>query len=144
MTEVLHVVVLLGTAAVVGAGIYFTLRGFKAADRPPVVDAKPRHAKSNPHDAAKTAELKHFFEGKACAACSRPIPPVHAGELRPGLLNADTHESIAWTDIPAANLSTTLERHVPICSNCLIIEGFRRQHPELVVDRHRTIENPSH
>jgi hypothetical protein len=143
MTAVLLVVVLLATAAVVCVGIFFTLRGFRAENRPPV-EVKPRHAKSNPHDAAMTAQLKHFFEGKQCAACSRPIPPVHAGELRPGLRNANTHEAIAWADIPAANLSTTLESHVPICSNCLILETFRLQHPELVVDRHRTIQNPSH
>jgi hypothetical protein len=143
MIEVLLVVVLLATAAVVAAGIYFTLRGFRAADRPPV-EVKPRHAKSNPHDAATTAQLQHFFEGKPCAACSRPIPPVHVGELRPGLLNTNTHEATTWADIPVANLSTTLESHVPICSNCVVIETLRRQHPELVVDRHRTIENPSH
>ena len=64
--------------------------------------------------------------------------------LRPGLLNPNTHEAIAWDDIPAANLSATLESHVPICSNCVLIETFRQKHPELVVDRQRTIEYPSH
>jgi hypothetical protein len=143
MTEVILVIVLLTTAAVVGVGIYFTLRAFRAGDRPPVA-AKPRYVKSNPHDAATTAQLKHFFEGKPCASCSRPIPPVHAGELRPGLLNPDTHQGIGWDDIPAANLSTTLASHKPICSNCMVIETFRQQHPELVVDRHRSIEHPAH
>jgi hypothetical protein len=140
MTAVLLVIVLTATAAVVCAGCFFTLRGFRAADGPPV-DVKPRQAKRNPHDVATTARLKHFFEGKQCAACSRPIPPVHVGDLRPGLRNAGTHEEIAWDDIPAADLSTTLESHVPICSHCLVTETFLRQHPELVVDRHRTVEN---
>jgi hypothetical protein len=143
MTAVFLVIVLLATAAVVCVGMFFTLRGFRAVDHPPV-EVKPRHVKSNPHDAATTAQLRHFFEGRPCAACSRPIPPMHAGELRPGLLNATTREAIGWNDIPAANLSTTLQSHVPICSNCLILETLRRQNPELVVDRHRTIENPSH
>jgi hypothetical protein len=142
MDAVLLVIVLVATAVLVGAGVYFTFRGFRAATRPPV-EVEPRHVKSNPHDAATTAQLKHFFEGKQCAACSRPIPPVHAFELRPGLLHANTREAIGWDHIPAANLSTTLESHVAICSNCLIIETFRRQHPELVVDRHRTSEDPS-
>jgi hypothetical protein len=139
MTAVLLVIVLLATVAVVWAGCFFTLRTFRAADSPPV-DVKPRHAKRNPHDAATTGRLKHFFEGKQCAACSRPIPPVHVGDQRPGLLNAETREEIAWDDIPAADLSTTLESHVPICSHCLIVETFRRQHAELVVDRHRPAE----
>ena len=139
MDPVLLIIVLLATAAVVGGGIYFTVREFRAADHPPA-EVKPRRATSNPHDAATTAQLKHFFDSKQCASCSRPVPPVHAGELRPGLLNAHTHEAIAWDDIPAADLSTTLESHVPICSACLIIETFRRKHPELVVDRHRTVD----
>jgi hypothetical protein len=143
MTDVLLVVVLLGTAAVIGVGVFLTLRAFRAENGPPV-EVKPRYSKSNPHDAATTAQLKHFFEGKPCSACSRPIPAVHAGELRPGLVNSSTHQSVAWADIPSANLSTTLQSHVPICSNCLVIETLRRQHPELVVDRHRPIENPSH
>jgi hypothetical protein len=142
MNPVLLVVVVLAAITIVG-GTYFSLRYFTRASRPPV-EVKPGRVKRNPHDAATTAQLKHFFEGKHCAACSRPIPPVHAGELHPGLLNATTHEAIAWENIPAANLSTTLESHVTICSSCLTVETFRRQYPELVVDRHRSFANPSH
>jgi hypothetical protein len=137
MAAVFLGIALLATAALVWPGIYFTLRGFRALDRPKV-EVKPRQ------DAATAARLKQFFEGKQCAACSRPIPPVHAGELRPGLLNASAQEAIAWDDVLAANLASTLETHVAICSNCLIIGTFRRQHPELVVDRHRTLESHSH
>jgi hypothetical protein len=137
MIAVLLFVALLATAALVWAGVFFTFRGFRALDHPPV-KVKPRHG------AAMTAQLKHFFEGKHCAACSRPIPPVHAFELRPGLRHATTHDAIPWDDIPAADLSATLESHVAICSNCVLVETLRRQHPELVVDRRRTIEHPSH
>ena len=142
MTAVFLVIVLLATAAVVCAGIVLTLRGFRAEDRPPV-EVKPKRPKSNPHDPAATAQLKHYFEGRQCAACNRAIPPIHVGELQPGLLNRHTHETIEWDDIPVANLPSTLANHVPICSNCVTVEMFRQQHPELVVDRHRTIENPS-
>ena len=142
MSAVLLVVVL-AVAAAICVGIYFTLRGFRELDHPHV-DVKPRYAKHNPHDPAMTAQLKHFFEGKQCAVCTRPIPPVHAGGMRPGLLNPNTHEATPWDAIPAANLSATLERHAAICSNCLVLERFRKEHPDLVVDRHRTIENASH
>ena len=142
MSAVLLVMVLVA-AATIGGGTFFTLRWFRAATGPPV-EVKPRRPKRNPHDAATTAQLKHFFGGKQCAACSRPIPPVHAGEPHPGLLNTDTYEAIAWEDIPAANLSATLESHVTICSSCVTVETFRRQYPELVVDRDRTVANPWH
>jgi hypothetical protein len=139
MSAVLLVIVVVATIAIV-CSTFFTLRWFTAASRPQA-DVKPRPAKSNPHDAATTAQLKHFFEGKLCAACSRPVQPVHLGDRRPGLLNTTTNEEIAWDDIPPAHLSTMLESHAPICSHCLIVETFRRQHPELVVDRHRIMES---
>jgi len=143
MDGVLLAIVLVSTATIIGLGVYVTFRGFKTANRPEI-DVMPQRTKLPTHDAATTAQLKHFFEGKVCASCNRPIPPVHAGQLHPGLLNTRTNEAIAWNDIPTSNLSGTLASHESICSNCLTIETFRREHPELVVDRHRTIENPLH
>jgi hypothetical protein len=143
MTSVLLVIVLLAIVVLVGAGIFVTFRGFRAVDRPPV-DVKPRHAKHNPHDAATTAQLKTFLEGKPCGDCGRPIAVVHAGDIRPGLLNPQTHEATGWADIVPANLPAMFESHVPICANCLVSHTFRREYPDLVVDRHRTAEHPSH
>jgi hypothetical protein len=143
MTALLLGIVLLAVTALVGIGLYLTFRGFRSVDRPPA-PAKPPNYASNPHDAAMTAQLRQYFEGKACGSCGRDIPPVHAGEMRPGLLNTSTHEEMAWADIPSANLSATLEAHVPICSNCLVSESFRRQHPELVLDRRRPLESQGH
>jgi len=137
MDVVLLILAVLTTAALVWAGVYFTFRGFRSLDHPPV-PPKPRHA------SAVNSELKHFFEGKQCAACKRAIPPVHAFEPRPGLLNPKTREAISWDDIPDADLPATLESHVAICSNCALVEVFRTQHAELVVDRHRTAEIPTH
>jgi len=135
MDAVLLGIALVVTVAIVWAGVYFTFRGFWALDHPPV-KAKPKH------DAATTARLKEFFEGKQCADCGRPIAPVRAFELRPGLMNAKTHEAISWDDIPDANLSSTLETHVAICSNCAVLETVRTKRPDLVVDRHRHADHP--
>jgi hypothetical protein len=143
MDAVVLVIALLAFGAVVSGGMYFTFRGFRAANRQPV-EAKPSPALSNGRDAATLAQLKRFFEGKQCAACSRPIPPVHAYEVRPGLLHTKTRETIPWDDIPTADLSTTLASHEAICSDCAVAETFRRQHPDLVVDRRRPVGHPTH
>jgi hypothetical protein len=135
MSALLLVVVVITAAALLG-GVFLTFRAFRALDHPRI-SVNPAIVRGSHHDAATTAQLRHFFEGKACAACGRSIQPMHAGDLRPGLLNPATHEAMAWNDIPPANLSTTLASHAPICSNCLLLETFRRQHPELIVDRHR-------
>ena len=110
------------TAAVVGAGIAFTVWRFKAR---------------RTHDRATTELLERFFDGKECAICKRPIPPVHRMELKPGLLNPATHETHSWDEIPVANLSTVLETQLPVCPECEVAESFRQRYPGLAVDRDR-------
>jgi len=112
--------VVIATAAAVCAGIAFTVWRFTA-----------RRA----HDHAATELLKRFFEGKECAICKRPIPPVHGMGLKPGLLNPATHETHSWVEIPDVDLSTALETHLPLCSACEVAESFRQRFGDLVVDR---------
>jgi hypothetical protein len=137
MTAVL-VIVLLALAAAIAAGMYFTFRSFNGPGE--AADTKPARAHHR-HDAAMTAQLKRFFQGAACAACGRDIPAVRIGERHPGLLNPDTREMTAWEDIPADDLSATLERHQPLCAHCVVTETFLREHPDLVIERPR-IANP--
>lgn len=115
--------VIIATAAAVCAGIAFTVWRFKA---------------STAHDHATTKLLKRFFDGKACAICKRPIPPVHRTGMRPGLFNPATHEAHSWDEIPNANLAAVLEAELPVCSACQVAESFRQRFPDLVVDRERT------
>lgn len=82
--------------------------------------------------------LRKWFAGKPCAICRRTIPPVHNAEQHPGLMNITTpaQELLSWDDIPAdEHLPAMLQSHLPVCSNCVLAETFRRQFPELVTDR---------
>jgi hypothetical protein len=47
-------------------------------------------------------------------------------------------KTVQWNDIPADKLQQVLSTHWPVCWNCHIAESFRREHPELVVDRPAT------
>lgn len=137
----LFVIIIIGTAAAVSAGIVFTVRGFKASaaratgaekDAHDTADAAPAISR---HDHATTELLKRFFDGKECAICKRPIPPVHRTGLKPGLLNPATHETYSWDQIPHENLAAALETQLPLCSGCVVAESFRKRFPDLVVDR---------
>lgn len=143
---ILPLLVIIASAAVVGTGIYLTLRGFKASEaRAAGLDVSGHHASAGnhttvakvPHDSATTERLKRFFDGKTCAVCKKPIPPVHRTGLKPGLLNPESHETRAWDHIPNENLSSALETDLPLCSECVVAESFRHRHPDLVVDRDR-------
>jgi len=138
---ILPLVVLVVSAAVIGAGCYLTVRGFRAsaARAHNGGHAPAAHAPAViPHDQTATDLLKGFFEGRTCAICKRAIPPIQRTGPKPGLLNPDTHASQSWDHIPNDNLSSTLATHLPLCSACVLAESFRQHHPDLVVDRDRS------
>jgi hypothetical protein len=140
-----QLVVFVLTGAALFGGLVYTLRYFRtssAGAEAPAAGGHPppeaAHAAISPHDHAATEALKRFFDGKDCAICSRPIPPVHRSGLRPGLFNPATHQMHSWDDIPALNLSKALESELPVCSACQVAESFRERFPDLVVDRERS------
>ena len=142
---ILPLVVLVVSAAAISAGIYLTVRGFKAsaARAAGVNTGQPAgngHAAVT-HDQMATEQLKRFFDGKTCAICKRAIAPVLRTGPKPGLLNPETHQTQSWDHIPNENLSSALETHVPLCSACVLAETFRQHHPDLVVDRKHARHN---
>jgi hypothetical protein len=90
-----------------------------------------------PEETRAVSMLRRWYAGKSCAICHRAIPPVKPGEQRPGLLNvaSPTHPTLSWDEIPAEHLPAVLDSHLPVCASCLVSETFRRQFPDLVVDR---------
>ena len=138
---ILPLVVLVVSAAVIGAGCYLTVRAFRAstARAHNGGHAAAVHAPGAiSHNQTATELLKRFFDGKSCAICKRAIAPVQRTGPKPGLLNPGTHETQSWDHIPNENLSSTLETHLPLCSACVLAESFRQHHPDLVVDRDRS------
>lgn len=75
-----------------------------------------------------------WYKGKSCAYCQKPFGQIHWHDRPPAVLS---HERITkqWNEIPPEKLPETFETHLPVCWNCYIAETFRRQHPDLIVDR---------
>jgi hypothetical protein len=151
MNVPLVVIIAIATAAALSVGLALTLRGFKASEarangaennthQPP----ESAHAVAARHDHATIELLKRFFDGKKCAICKRPIPPVHRTALKPGLLNPQTHETHSWNEIPHVNLSTMLETELPLCASCQVAESFRKRFPDHVVERDRSLQGAPH
>ena len=82
--------------------------------------------------------LVHWYEGKNCVWCGRPIGEIHLGERKPAVLTADRC-SVEWSQIPAEQLQQTLATGLPLCFGCHIANTMVREHPELVVDRSRPL-----
>jgi hypothetical protein len=75
-----------------------------------------------------------WYKGKSCAYCQKPFVEMHWHDRHPALLAPD-RTAKQWNGIPAEKLPEVFETHLPICWNCYIAETFRREHPELVLNR---------
>lgn len=76
-----------------------------------------------------------WYKGKTCAYCHKPVddPNEWAGHV-PALFTPEGR-TVSWEDVPSEKLPEVLATHQPVCWSCHIAESFRRQHPELVIDR---------
>ncbi len=78
--------------------------------------------------------LTQWYQGKSCAFCRRPFAEIHWHDHKPALL-APAGEIFDWSRLQPEEISATLATHQPVCWNCHIAESFRREHPDLVVNR---------
>ena len=78
-----------------------------------------------------------WYEGKYCAFCHKAIPPVDWPGHQPTLMDSNGR-TVQWHEVPPEQLPDVLASFRPVCSNCHITETFRREHPEMVVERPKT------
>jgi hypothetical protein len=87
-----------------------------------------------PHDCLVRTVLARFYAGRRCAFCRRPFGEIHWHDHKPALVGKDG-VTRAWADVPPETVPSVLATHHPVCWNCHVAETFRRQHPDMVVER---------
>jgi hypothetical protein len=78
--------------------------------------------------------LADWYRGKSCAFCSREIGAIQWHDHKPALVSPEG-VLVDWTGFRAEQVIDVLAKHKPVCWNCRVAEGFRREHPDLVVER---------
>jgi hypothetical protein len=78
--------------------------------------------------------VSHWFAGKNCAYCGKPIERLSHVERAPALVGLDARTA-EWDAIAPEKLPEIFSTARPVCWNCHIRETFIRDHPELVVTR---------
>lgn len=78
--------------------------------------------------------VNRWYADKVCVLCLKPFGTINWHDHRPALLDANRN-TVQWTEVSPENLPEVFATHWPVCWNCHIAESFRRQHPELVLDR---------
>jgi hypothetical protein len=78
--------------------------------------------------------INRWYQGQECVYCHKPFGEIHWHDHPPALLNMD-RKTVQWNEVPTEKLQQMLGTHRPVCWSCHIAETFRREHPDLVVDR---------
>jgi hypothetical protein len=92
----------------------------------------------SPEDCLVRNILVHWYQGKNCVWCGRPIGDIHAAGRKPALLSAD-RGSVEWQQVPADQLPKTLAAAQPLCFGCHVANTMAREHPELVIQGSRPV-----
>jgi len=93
-----------------------------------------RQIEAAPQECLIRTIVSRWYEGKACALCGVPLEGVQEWGHGLGLLAPDGM-TIEWREVPGERLPEVLQSHRPICWNCQVAESFRRNYPDLVIDR---------
>ena len=78
--------------------------------------------------------VTRWYEGKTCGCCGRIIHEVEWLGHKPALMNPE-QKTVYWDAIAPEQLPDVFSTHTPVCWDCHIAQTFRREHPELVIDR---------
>lgn len=78
--------------------------------------------------------VRGWYAGKECVLCRKAIGDLHWYDRRPALIDA-AGNTVQWDSVRAENLPELLKTHQAVCWSCHVAETFRREHPDLIVDR---------
>jgi hypothetical protein len=87
-----------------------------------------------PDDCLIRSIVDNAYEGKSCVFCGKPFQPPHWLDHWPALLAADG-VTFEIREVAPERLPEVLATHAPVCWDCHVAETFRRQAPELFIDR---------
>jgi hypothetical protein len=79
--------------------------------------------------------LSKWYRGKKCAFCDRPFADIQWFDHKPALICTDDGRTVDWREVSMPELTAVMATHLPVCWNCHIARTFKREHPDLVVER---------
>jgi hypothetical protein len=80
--------------------------------------------------------VARWYENKLCAFCGDGIGEIR-GIVHPAVRTANGRIE-DWSDVAPEDLPKILRDAVAVCARCDVVEIFRQDNPELVIERRRT------
>ena len=93
-----------------------------------------RQIEAAPEDCLVRTMLIRWYARKKCVYCGKAFSMIHWHDHKPVLLGVDGR-TVEWSQVSPERVPEALAHDRPVCWNCHIAETFRREHPDLVVDR---------
>jgi hypothetical protein len=87
-----------------------------------------------PEECMVRAVVQRWYADKPCVVCGAAITELSRMQHFPALRDRQGR-TVRWDEVPAENLPEVLASFQPVCWKCHTIAAFRREHPELVLDR---------
>jgi hypothetical protein len=88
----------------------------------------------SPEDCLLRSIFIRWYHDKSCTICGKPFGKIDWTEHKPAIIGPDG-KTMAWAEVVPDQVHEVLDSHLPICWDCHIASAFRREHPDLVVDR---------
>jgi hypothetical protein len=101
-----------------------------------------REIESSPEACSVRTIVSSWYEGKSCTFCQKPIGEIVWHERPPAVRMRDavTRE---WKEIRPEQLPVVFATAQPVCWSCHVVEEFRRDRPQLVIER-KHVKEPVH
>ncbi len=90
--------------------------------------------KTNPEDHRVWKLASEWYRGKTCVFCGRPISDLSHLDHSPGVVSFEGR-IVEWDKLAPEELPQELAKAQPACWNCSVVEAFRKEHPELTIER---------
>jgi len=80
--------------------------------------------------------VERWYATQTCRFCGKPIAQAASVHHPPAFADA-AGGTVEWSKLPSEQLPEVMASRHAVCWNCHVAESFRKQYPDLVVDRMR-------
>jgi len=94
-----------------------------------------RQIELGPENCLVRTIVADWYKSKTCVLCNKQFGEIHWHDHKPALMRMSDHKTFEWPEVAVETLPEVFTTHKPVCWNCHVAENFRREHPELVVER---------
>jgi hypothetical protein len=96
---------------------------------------------SAPRACALHTIVTEWYDGKQCHFCGSDIGKI-AWHERPPALRMPDGATREWKEVAPQDLPLVFASAEPVCWTCHVVEGFRKEHPQWVIERSRAAAKP--